>query len=71
MLSDNGGGYRTGKGRTYCKITAAKPANGASMTATNSAPAAGTASEAESQFVRELLAVGQRRCEFRAYRAWR
>jgi hypothetical protein len=48
------------KGRTYRKITAAKPANGASMTAAASAPAAAAANEAEMQFVRELLAASVR-----------
>jgi transposase len=44
-------------GRTYRKITSAKPANGTSTTAAASAPAAGAANE-EMQFVRELLAAG-------------
>jgi hypothetical protein len=48
------------KGRTYRKITAAKPANGASTTAAvaRAVGAAGTANEAERQFVLELLAAG-------------
>jgi hypothetical protein len=41
------------KGRTYRKITKAKPANGGSTMA-----AAAATNEAEAQFVRELLAAG-------------